>query len=81
MYIFPGVFRASVVSEKLFVVRGLLLEGTCNGEDEGEFIQLPFSPGQTADAFQSIFQSEGCMVLWETSEVTTPYTITFEQID
>lgn len=79
VYVPEGIFRTSVTTQDFFIMTGVVLEGECGDSYEGEFIVFNEFGGGEFTA-ETIFRSEGCSALLETSNIFAPYTVTFEKV-
>jgi len=71
-----GIYRVSVSTSQFFIMQHEVLDGDCG--DWGAIFNEMMHDGEfTAE---TIFKSEGCSVLFETSNIFGPYTVTFEKI-
>ena len=78
-YVPKGIYRVRVATESFFIMHGTLLEGECGDSYGGEF-GLFNESGEGAFQAEKVLKSDGCLVLWETSNVFAPYTVTFEKL-
>lgn len=79
MYLPEGLYRVSVATNDFFIMQGIRLSGECGNDYSDEFnVFNAFSSGDfTAEV---ALRSGGCEVLFETSNVFGPYTVTFEKL-
>lgn len=73
-----GIYRASVTTNRFFIMGGVVLEGSCGDGLDTLYVFNEHTDGDfTAE---TIFRSEGCTALFETSNIFGPYTVTFEKV-
>ncbi len=75
-----GIYRASVTTEDFFIMNGTVLEGECGDGYGGELFVFNEGLGGGKFTAETVFKSEGCSVLFETSNIFGPYTVTFEKL-
>lgn len=76
IYIPAGLYRVTATTPGFFILEGTILDGSC--DEEYAFFAL--MADQATDGAQITFSSQGCTMLWETSNITAPYTVTFEKL-
>ncbi len=77
-----GLYRITATTEGYLIIHAILIDGEC-GEGTGSRLSeslFNVGAGEGNEGAEIIFTSNGCTVLWETSNVTTPYAITWEKI-
>ena len=79
LYVPEGIYRVKVATTKFFIMNGAVLEGECGDSYNGEFGLFNEMSGGDFEA-EKVFKSEGCTVLFETSNIFGPYQVTFEKL-
>lgn len=77
VYIPAGIYRVTVTTEGYFIMHETVLSGSCKFSRLG----LNVSAGDATQGAQALFNSDGCTLLWEISNVTAPYTVSFEKMN
>jgi hypothetical protein len=75
VYVPAGIYRVAATTEGYMTVLPTILEGDC-----GSDFYFILSAGEATEGAQAVFQSEGCSLIWEVSNVTEPFEVTFEKI-
>lgn len=73
-----GVYRVTAKTEGFMIAKIEGLEGECGDYNIGSLFSV--SKGQATDGAQMIFKAEDCRGLLTISNVTEPWTLTFELI-
>jgi hypothetical protein len=73
-----GIYRVTVTTPGYFIMRPTVIEGSC---DPDGYSLFNLSDGEATSGAQAIFKSQKCAVLWEISNVTAPYKVTFEKMN
>lgn len=78
-----GIYRITVNWQRAFTMSSMVLEGECShGRHDDIFIfNEGLGAGMEERSTEKVFVSEGCAVLFETSNIAGPYTVTFEKLD
>lgn len=69
-----GVYRITATTEGYLIVHELVIDGGCEFTGFG----INIASGEATAGAEFLFKSEGCTVVFETSNVTAPYTLQFE---
>lgn len=81
VYVPEGIYRVTVTADGFFILHAIILEGVCDNREAGtETSIFRISRGEATEGAQTTFISEGCLLLWQTDNVTDPYTVSFEKI-
>lgn len=80
---FPqGFYRVSVTTDGYFILRGYIIQGKCADiEPTNSLVLLNITRGEASNGAQALLLSGQCTIIWETSNVSEPYELTFEMID
>jgi hypothetical protein len=76
-----GIYRISVTTQRSFIMSSTVLQGECRhglSDEVAIFNELDRS-GKEFTA-EKVFNSAGCSVLFETSNINGPYTVIFEKL-
>ncbi len=79
LYVPAGIYRVKVATTQFFIMQGTILEGECGDAYDGEFTVFTEMNDGEFEA-EKVFKSEGCLALFETSNIFGPYTVTFEKL-
>jgi hypothetical protein len=76
-----GTYRATATTDGFMTVEFTVLDGEC-GETLGDLVMPVFTlfQDQATTGAETIVPSDGCSVLIEVSNVTAPWTLTFERL-
>lgn len=77
VYVPKGIYRVTATTEGFFMLRPTILEGNC---DPDGITLFNLSSGEGNTGAQAILKSEGCVALWEISNVSAPYSLKFEKM-
>ncbi|MBN1681266.1 MAG: hypothetical protein JW966_13345 [Anaerolineae bacterium] len=78
VYVPEGLYRVTVTTEKYFIMHVMKLEGSCGHASFGSLFNV--GEGEANNGADSLLESEGCEALWDISNVSAPYTVTFEKL-
>jgi hypothetical protein len=80
---FPqGFYRVTVTTEGYFILRGYIIQGKCADiEPTNSLVLLNVTRGEAANGAQALLPSGQCTIIWETSNVSEPYELSFEMIE
>jgi hypothetical protein len=76
IYIPAGLYRVTATTSGFFILQGTILDGSC--DEEYAYFNLMMDRATTGA--QITFESQGCTMLWETSNISAPYSVTFEKL-
>jgi hypothetical protein len=76
-----GLWRVTITTEGYIILSVMVLDGTCEAQGiYGADTLASLSRGQGVDGSDVLFMSEGCTAIWQTQNVTDPYTVTFQRM-